>query len=245
MLITSLLDGKNNHLFEQITARIEVILEENPDWRVEVWDSIIRDGKAIILHCPVPSPQASFAKELLRIRAWLTGFRPVVYGQSLSPQVNQRMQTIIKSLNHHFLNQKIAPEFSVLRYAAAQFQDDDGGTASFLKDQLQREDHSRLMLSLMYLSFIEPQLPIPEVDRQTIQTLFRQYDGGKLQPDFERIDKIMKAWSLDKSYDAEQYMVDFLTNTGMADTWLSYKTDSEKNITPKNGFFIGEPFGLD
>lgn len=223
MLIRSLLDGKNNHLLERVEAHIEVILEENPDWRAEVWDSIIRDDKAIILHCPVASPQASFAKELLRIKARLLGFRPVVYGHSLSPQVNQVMQTIIKSLNHHFLNQKIAREFSDLGYAAAQFQDDEGGTTSFLKDQLQREDHSRLMLCLMYLSFIEPHLPVPEADRQTIQALFDQYDGGKLKPVFKRIDKVMKNWTMDASFNAEQYIDEFLTHTGMTDTSFSYK----------------------
>ncbi|MCE7990506.1 MAG: hypothetical protein HEP71_00945 [Roseivirga sp.] len=244
MLISELLDGKNNPLFEQVSAQLEIKLEENPDWRAEAWDSIIRDGKAIILHCPVPSPHASLAIELLRIKAQLNGFRPVIMGRTLSPQVNEMMQTIIKSLNHHFLNQKIAEDFVELGYSAAQFQDNDGGTLYFLKDQLQREDLSPLKLSILYLSFIEPQLPISEADRQTIQSLFDRYDGGKLKSVFEGISETMRGWSLSGNYHSEPYIVDLLLNAGVTNTWFSYHNDTGKNLDPENGFFIDTPFPL-
>lgn len=242
MKIEDLIDERNNQLYQHIKEHFDVVLEENKDWRAEAWDTKTRNGATIILHCPTPFPSASFTKELLRIQAQIRGFRPVVSGLSLSSLVNERMQTIIKSLNHHFLNHKTAREFAVLGYPPEQFQDDDGGTLDFLRDQLHSDGHSALMLSLMYLSFIEPLMSLSKGDKHIIQNLFDQYDGGKFRQYFERIDNIIRDWAENESYDAEEHMVDFLTNAGINDTWLCYKSDSQHNAFPENGFFVGEPF---
>lgn len=243
MKIEDLIDERNNELYRQINAHLEIVLEENQDWRAEAWDSYIHDGVAVILYCPTSFPSASFTKELLRIHAQIRGFRPVVSGLSRNSQVNERMQTIIKSLNHHFLNHKTAREFVALGYPPEQFQDDDdGGTSYFLKDQLQSDGQSALNLAIMYLSFIEPLMPIPEGDKHIIQQLFNRYDGGKFKQYFECIDETLSSWVETESYDAEKYMVEFLANAGVINTWLSYQLDSKHSAFPENGFFIGELF---
>lgn len=241
MEISSLMDERNTRLYKGISKRVEIELKENPDWRAEAWSSYINNKTATVLYCESSQPIPDFTKELLRIQAQLNGFKLLADGQTTNSRSYENMQTIIKSLNHHFLNHKIAREFIALGYSLEQLQEDDEGTVNFLKDQLAQSGHSALKLSLFYLLSIDPLASATENDRRVIQGLFNQYDGGKFTTCFQCIDKIVQDWALTDTYFAEKYMIDFLINAGVTDTWFSYQTQApvsnEKDFS-EDGFYV-------
>ncbi len=243
MEIKDLLDKRNSHLYQAVSKRIQIELKENPDWRAESWDSNIRNTTATLLYCDCSAPVVSFTKELLRIQAQLNGFKPLVDWSTLNDPPYPNMQTIIKSLNHHFLSHKIARDFMALGYSEKQFQEEDQSTARFLKNQLQSRGLSPVNLSMLYLLFIEPSAIVSVNDRAAIQGLFSAYSGGTFTEFFQRIDKIMKDWTLADRCDAEKYIIDFLINAGLTDIGFSYESLSpgqqpDKSI--KTGFLVSK-----
>ncbi|GAB5524818.1 MAG: hypothetical protein Roseis2KO_26900 [Roseivirga sp.] len=243
MEVNDLIDERNGPLYKTINKQIAIELKENSDWRAETWDSRISNKTATVLYCDCPDTATAFTKELLRIQAQLKGFKLLADGQTNHRQPYENMQTLIKSLNHHFLNHKIAGDFIALGYSTEQLQEEDESTTFFLKDQLASSGHSMLKLSLFYLLLIDPLIATTESERTMIQDLFYQYNKGKFRARLQNIDKILQDWALADSYVAEKYMIGFLINAGVTNTRFSYQTQSylsnEKNL-PENGFFIGK-----
>lgn len=245
MEINDLIDEHNDRLYQTLSKRIAIALKENPDWRAESWDSYIRNGTATLLYCDCLAPTLAFTKELLRIQARLNGFKPLVDWLALNDRPYPNMQTVIKSLNHHFLSHKIARDFVALGYSQEQFLEEDHSTAHFLKDQLLTPGLSPLDLSILYLLFIEPSAMTSANDRAALQGLFSTYGGGEFTELFQRIDKIINNWTLVDCYDAEEYIINFLTNAGLTDAGFSYESlshEQQLEKTIKTGFLVGKSF---
>ena len=246
MEIESLIDSANEELYHRVRAHVHVKLEENQDWRAEVWTSKISGDTAVITHCPTSFPEAAFAHELLCIDTQLKGFKRILGGISLNEQVQGQIQTIIATLNHSFQQHKIAKEFLSMGYLPEQIYGNEGDSeATFLEDQLNEEGRSLTALSLLYMLFIDPFMPFTAEEKQSIKRRFEAYEGGRFSQNFERMEEILDGWRNGESYEAERYMIDFLLNAGLTDSWFSYQPDSpemyEKEF-PTYGFFVDNRF---
>jgi len=248
MEINSLIDPTNEKLYQSVCAHLSLRLEENQDWRESVWGSAMDGDAAVITYSETDLPKAAFTHELLHLETQIKGYKRIFSGVSLRKDVQSYIPTLIKVLDTDFQHHKMAHPFLEMGYPSAQFyNDDESDPVRYLNDELSKEGHTVLYLSTLYMVFKSPLSGVTTEESFAIQQAFETYANGIHKPNFERIDEIIQNWIQEESYDAERYMIDFLQNAGITQTWISYKKDIagmfEKNF-PDSGFFIGEPFTL-
>jgi len=249
MKIEDLIDDKNEALYHRVSKKFNVKLEENQDWRAEVWVSKIEQNTATIFTCPTNFPKAAFVHELLRIDTQAKGFKRILGGISLDKDIQKQIYRIIKLLNNVFQHHKMKKEFLSPGYLPAQIYDDDGiSEFSFLEEQLRKERLSTTSLSLLYLSFIDPLMPFSDEEKDAIIKKFEEYEDGSFKNTLKKIDNTLQQWVNDKSYQAENYQIEILQNAEITNTWLSYKQESpgtQEHEFPKDGFFVDNSFTFD
>lgn len=249
MEIEDLIRGTNEKLYHSVREHLKVTLIENIDWREEAWSSSIDGDTTIITYCSSKFPKAAFAHELLNIHAQIKGFKKISFGDSLDKEVQYHLPTLVKCMNQHFLDHKIAKAFLTLDYPPQQFYDYElSSEFDFIQGELNTKAKSLISLSILYLSFLTPCGDLSPDQKQALQKSFEQYEGGKYKQTLSKIDEILSDWVSAETFNAEYYLIDFCLNLGIKATWFSYKHDAPgmyQNEFPACGFFVGEAFTLE
>ena len=200
MEIKALIDDANAALYAKVSVQYQVKLVPQADWRACAWQSTINTDTLEISYCPTEFPKAAFSRELLSVDAHMSGFKSVYAGIALDRSVRPFLPTLLKYLNKSFVEHKIAARFLSLGYPREQFHAaPEGDAADFWLSELQTAGHSLLYVSLLYLDFIAPLVPIALQQQQALQKAFAAYDNGNFLKSLGQTKGILGDWTLDPS----------------------------------------------
>ena len=238
--IEDLITDKNRELFNQVDKKYKVKLEKSSG---DTWGFKIVDGFGIITYVETNYPESCFVHELLHLDTQLHGYRNLKYGFS-DAFMNEELVGIIKALDNELQHHKMFTKYIELGYDEKEFYiDSDSETYQKLKSYIKNHKYQPAQRFVQYLSLLAPGGTLNDKQILFLDEAFKKLDKNAYRGFFENIQKVIKDWTNDESYDAEPYLKRLFEVIYDGDkTWFGYGSPDE---FPENGFFVGEEFEID